>query len=308
MGIWELTVVLCHAYVSMLLINHREKEIKDRYFLLSLCWNIINSPGKIHLGYPSNFLNFTWWHFLGLASPLAAACSDSSCCWGSSRCRLAESLKPFMRPQGHSTTSQKSEQRNGIFPQATKHESQTFSVASLKADKEFLGAPCSAQLLTAHPCLLWRMWGALFLETKPLCGAGVEWAEHTHTHLEQDCRTVVLSGNQAKWGFASSRKLLLWLPAVLVLCTFPPHQDPLPSSILFFLFSFYILASISASWSDVYSSNECRSHVAGGRYWPSCHHSAAVPQPDKPSCSAGSLAAWHWCFALLWLCGVLFLL
>lgn len=37
MGIWELTVVLCHAYVSMLLINQREKEIKDRYFLLPLC-------------------------------------------------------------------------------------------------------------------------------------------------------------------------------------------------------------------------------------------------------------------------------
>lgn len=36
-----------------------------------------------------------------------------------------------------------------------------------------------------------------------------------------------------------------------------PHQDPLPSSLLFFLFPFYILASISASWCDVYCSNEC---------------------------------------------------
>lgn len=37
-----------------------------------------------------------------------------------------------------------------------------------------------------------------------------------------------------------------------------PHQDPLPSSLLFFLFSFYLLASISASWCDVDCSNECR--------------------------------------------------
>lgn len=291
----------------MLLINHREKEIKDRYFLLPLCWNIINSPGKIHLGYPGNFLNFTWWHFLGLASALAAACSDSSCWWGSSICRLAESLKPCMRPQGHSTTSQKSEQRNVIFPQPTKHGSQTFSVASLKANKEFLGAPCSAQLLPAHPCLLWKMWGALAPETEPLCGAGVGWAEQTHTWNKTAgllfCQEIRQNeGSLPVGNFCFDFQLSLFYGL------FSPHQDPLPSSLLFFLFSFYILASISASWCDVYSSNECRESRGWCRYWPSCHHSAAVPQPDNPSCSAGSLSAWHWCFASLWLCSVLFLL
>lgn len=78
------------------------------------------------------------------------------------------------------------------------------------------------------------------------------------THVEHDCRTVVLLGNQAKRGFTSAGNCCFDFQLSLFYGPLSPHQDPLPSSLLFFLFSFYVLAPISVSWCDAYCSNECR--------------------------------------------------
>lgn len=78
-----------------------------------------------------------------------------------------------------------------------------------------------------------------------------EWAEHTHTWN-------VSAGLQAKCGFTSVGNFCFGFQLSLLYGPLSPHQDPVPSSLLFFLFSFYILASNSTSWCDVYCSNGCR--------------------------------------------------
>lgn len=81
-------------------------------------------------------------------------------------------------------------------------------------------------------------------------------SRHTHGTWLQDCCFVRKSGKMRVSLPAGNFCFDFQLP--LFYGPLSPHQHPLPCSLLFFLFSVYILASISTSWCDVYSSNECR--------------------------------------------------
>lgn len=152
--------------------------------------------------------------------------------------------------------------------------------------------------------VLWNTWDAHAFGTEPLGCNGQ--SRHTRGTWLQDCCFVRKPGKtrlhfQEETAALTSSCPCFMDPFLLIrILSQAPFCFSSSPSMFWLLFQFpgvMLIAVVNAG-----------SHVPGGRYWPSCRHTAAVPQPDKPSCSAGSLWAWHWWFVSVWLCGVLFLL
>lgn len=169
-----------------------------------------------------------------------------------------------------------------------------------------LSDPTATQLFPAHPCLpgFVEHVGARAFGTEPLGCNGQ--SRHTRGTWLHDCCFVRKPGKtrlhfQQETAALTSSCPCFMDPFLLIrILSQAPFCFSSSPSTFWLLFQFpgvMLIAVVNAG-----------SHVPGGRYWPSCRHTAAVPQPDKPSCSAGSLWAWHWWFVSVWLCGVLFLL